>query len=1560
MMAQKAALFGDWRTQRKIMQTSRPHQQKALGRQIRPFDEEIWNDNRMKIVLRGNQNKFGQNEALGETLHSTGYRRLAEANTSDVIWGIGLSVEHADAGCPSQWPGHNLLGNILMDVRKELRRNRFLAVRSQIELQAALVGPPTRELIGIEGESAWALIDTGSVVSAIDEVFLRNLCPQKMIHPLTEAYPDFKLYGASGSTVPIRGFVEMTVLLPNLKEEIVILMMVFADGCLSDDTPTLIGTNVIKEWKKLFQGPCSVGATSPAGYTPYVLPPSSSLGQGTTPSSSPARPTSDGGSNQDTGRVCQLQFNWEVPGLSELHVNRAKGLVKEFSDIFASDSTELGRTDIEEHTIQIDDPTPIKCAYRRIPPAKFDSVKDELQKMLEAGVIRHSYSPWCSPMAIVDKKDGTPRICIDYRKLNLRTKKDAKSLPRIDETLDHLAGAKYFTSLDLMSGYWQIEVSPESKELTAFTAGPLGFFEFNRMPFGLCNSGASFQRMIEKVLKPLLPHDCLVYVDDIVVFSKDVDTHLEKLKRVFEQLRAHGLRLKPSKCTFLAKEITFLGHNISEDGISKDIKKVEAIKVWEAPSSVHELRRFLGMTGYLRRYIKNYAILAQPLTEMLKGYSNKSKNSKRNKELENSKWKWTSLEDQAFRDLKLQIADHVTLAFADFSKPFRLTVDASREGLGAFLEQEYESKKWRPLAFASRKTSDQEKKYPTHKLEFLALKWAVVDKFKEYLCNQSFEVYTDNNPLTYIHTNEKLDATAQRWVANLADFKFSIKFKPGVNNYVADALSRKYDGDKDDANKWRAWEETVSNEFKHKEAIAVTTRARREAKPDSTVESADEGMTDEASESEIGPGSLDDRIPKYDWRNLQEQDVQIQTVLRELLSGGEITKAQQRAQKLFKCWKRLEVHNGLLYYVKDDGGKVLVIPTKFQYELTVKHHDFGHFGRQRTEKQIRERYFWTGIRNTVGEVCRRCERCQKRKGGVTGNKSPLSHMKKVTRPMQRISMDFLSVDIRRESKFKILTVVDEFTKYGFAFEVKSENAATMAKLLYNRVYSQFGIPHSVHTDQGKSFVSRVMRELSTKLGIQQTTSTTYRPQANGGCERLNATILDRIGTLDPGQKRKWHEQLPSLMMAYNSTTHESIGMSPFYAMFLRSPRIPVDCILNVPDADRDDGEVTPRTYAEQKVKEMRENHKRCGERTIERMARNKRAYDKKLRKQIPEITIGQRVLLKKMTPKNKVDDRWEYEVYIVVRQESAAIPVYLIESVDRAVVKRVHRDHLIPFLDSLEVESERQYAVRHIPAWTDVRSRSPIGDCKYGYDKRVNERVSLWLGDITKIKTEAIVNVTGPRLQSNGELGDAIHRRAGPKLRKACKKLQDCEVGQAVTTSAYELPCDQVIHTPRSPQSSAEMLRGSYTAVLKEARKSMTRTIAIPCICNGIRPKHTQEDAREALDVVRKELETRYKWERIIICVYSKKMYDLYLKVFPEYFPYKLDDDSSEEDSESDESDSEIDEVENSEDDVSATSDEELVLTDDESADDVPAPRALRNRNTLRKPERFRDEAWTK
>ena len=471
----------------------------------------------------------------------------------------------------------------------------------------------------------------------------------------------------------------------------------------------------------------------------------------------------------------------DISGTKEFgedYYQKAMALLIKYQNTFSRTDMDLGRAANVKHHIILTDPIQFKERYRRIPPQLYDEVRNHLQEMLRLGAIRRSCSPWASAIVLVRKKNGKLRFCIDLRKLNSKTLKDSYALPRIEQTLESLADSMVYSTIDLTSGYWQVEMAEECKPYTAFTCGPLGFFECETMPFGATNAPATFQRLMEDCLGDLNMNWYIVYLDDVIVFSKTPDEHLERLEAVFQKISAAGLKT----------EITYLGHLITSEAVATDPKKIEAVIKWPRPNTVHDVRSFVGFVGYYRRFIKGFSALSRPLYDLTKGLESHSKKLAKRTYVE-----WTEKEEQAFLALKEACTSAPVLGYPDYSIPFILHTDSSTDGLGAVLyQQQGESKDdIRVIAYASRSLTASEINYAPHKLEFLALKWAVTDKFKEYLYGENkFEVYTDNNPLTYILTTAKLDACGQRWVADLANFNFTLHYKPGSTNTVADALSR--------------------------------------------------------------------------------------------------------------------------------------------------------------------------------------------------------------------------------------------------------------------------------------------------------------------------------------------------------------------------------------------------------------------------------------------------------------------------------------------------------------------------------------------------------------------------------------------------------------------------------------------------------------------------------------------------------------------------------------------------------------------------------------------------
>ena len=488
-----------------------------------------------------------------------------------------------------------------------------------------------------------------------------------------------------------------------------------------------------------------------------------------------------------------LTPEWEVGTISSVHLAQAltegqlppvpasltseqqedlHKLLEEYQDVFSKQGDPISSTSMVEHEIHTTG-RPIKQPFRRQNPIIREIEQQQVKEMLRDGVIRPSSSPWASPVVMVKKKDGSMRFCVDFRQMNDATIKDAHPLPRIDDTLESLYGAQYFTTLDLKSGYWQVPITEEDKEKTAFRTSSGQLYEFNQLPFGLCNTPATFSRLMDRTLAGLAWNICLYYLDDIIVFSATWAEHLQRLKAVFERLRRANLKLGAKKCTLAAREVSFLGYKVTPDGLEPEPRLMEAISKLPPPINVAEVRSFLGLVGYYRRFVEKFFDKAAPLNALLR---------------REQAWKWTEDCQEAFETLKGEIAARPVSAYPDFSKPFRLYTDASNIGLGAILAQKQQGKE-KIICCASRTLNNAESNYSTTKKECLAVVWGV-QVFRPFLVATHFEILTDHYALQWLRSMKSTSAILHRWAAALEDYRFMILHRPGKLQGHVDALSR--------------------------------------------------------------------------------------------------------------------------------------------------------------------------------------------------------------------------------------------------------------------------------------------------------------------------------------------------------------------------------------------------------------------------------------------------------------------------------------------------------------------------------------------------------------------------------------------------------------------------------------------------------------------------------------------------------------------------------------------------------------------------------------------------
>ena len=503
--------------------------------------------------------------------------------------------------------------------------------------------------------------------------------------------------------------------------------------------------------------------------------------------------TSQDGSQQGVQDGVLPTFNFGEDAPDEWKASFTRRL-QEYQDVFIQHEFDLGKTDATTFDIDLEPGPAIRERPRPLPPRDFEDAKQHIRGLLDAKIIAPSSSSFASPIVLVRKKSGKLRMCVDYRHLNARTRQDSYAVPKIEDLFLTLSGARYFTSLDLSQAYYQVPLAEKAQEFSAFTT-PFGLFKWLRMPMGLKNSAPCFQHLMEMVFRDLNLAELIVFLDDILIHGSTLEELGERTVVALGRLRSFGLKLDPEKCIFGVREIKHLGFVLSGEGISPDPDKVEALASWPIPVTVKDIKSFLGFAGFYRRFISGFAVMAKPLSDLTQGYiprkTQKRSGKKGTLNLTSSIIHlWNSTHQQAFESLVHALTFDTVLGMADKTKLFTLHCDASGTGLGAILYQEQDGRQ-RVIAYASRGLNKTEMNYPAHKHEFVALKWAMCEKFKDYLLGSGVTVVTDNNPLCYVLKNAKLDATSHRWLASLSIFDFNLKYKKGALHLDADGLSRR-------------------------------------------------------------------------------------------------------------------------------------------------------------------------------------------------------------------------------------------------------------------------------------------------------------------------------------------------------------------------------------------------------------------------------------------------------------------------------------------------------------------------------------------------------------------------------------------------------------------------------------------------------------------------------------------------------------------------------------------------------------------------------------------------
>jgi len=699
------------------------------------------------------------------------------------------------------------------------------------------------------------------------------------------------------------------------------------------------------------------------------------------------------------------------------------------------------------------------------------------------------------------------RLVIDFRKLNEKTISDRYPIPNIADILDRIGRTKYFTTIDLASGFHQIEMNPQDANKTAFTVEN-GHYEFTRMPFGLKNAPATFQRVMDNVLGDLIGNVCLVYLDDIIIFSPSLQKHISDIKLVFSKLLNANLKIQPAKCNFLRKEIDFLGHIVTQEGVKPNPNKIQAIKDFPCPKTIREIKSFLGLLGYYRKFIKDFAKITKPITRQLKG-------------------KKSIVIDDEFRKAveisKNLLCNDPILIFPDFTKPFTLTTDASNYAIGSVLSQGPDTND-RPISFASRTLSDTEVRYSTIEKEMLAIIWSV-SHFRPYLFGQKFKIVTDHKPLVWLESFNGQNPKLLRWKTTLAAYDYEVVYKKGKQNVVADALSRI---------------EPNLNINEDPQKIPVVQQPLNHFNTQIVFH-----IGEKSSVQITTPFTYKTRQvisePTYTFDT-------ISNILQSILKPNKMT-AIFAPDQIFLLIE--EAYNN--YFSVNDSYKIsrckLFLPEITETEdqktrILTYHLKNNHRGIDETFQHLKRDIYFPRMKDIITQVIKDCDICLTLKYDRQPHKPAMQSPPAPPGPLEVIHIDIYFVNGTYN-----LTVIDKFSKFAQAYPLDNRNSIKIIAAL-SQFMSNFGIPKKLVFDQGTEFSGNLFNDFLAQYDILQHTTSFQQSTGNSPVERLHSTLTE-LYRIVMNRRKELHLQcehteiLSEVLTTYNNAIHSSTNHTPF-------------------------------------------------------------------------------------------------------------------------------------------------------------------------------------------------------------------------------------------------------------------------------------------------------------------------------------------------------------------------------------------------------------------------------
>ena len=878
---------------------------------------------------------------------------------------------------------------------------------------------------------------------------------------------------------------------------------------------------------------------------------------------------------------------------------------------------------------------------RRLGYARRKLLGDLVREMLKDGVIEPSTSPWSFPVVIAPKANGEPRFCIDFRRLNDMTKKDSYPLPRVDDILDRLGEAQFYSVLDLRSGFWQLPLAKEDREKTAF-ATPDGLFQFRVLPMGLKNSPADFQRSMGRVLAGVNFIFSCIYLDDIIVFSRTFEAHMTHLSEVLSRLARVNLKVKLAKCSFCRHQVRYLGHLVTREGIRVDTEKTDIVLKARAPTNRKELRSFLGLVNYYRKFLDNHAAVVAPLSRLTSA---------------KIPWEWGATEQQTFDKLKASLVKAPVLAYPDPNRPIKLRTDASGYAIaGVLQQQDPDSLEWHPIGYWSRSMRASERGYSATEREGLAAV-EMLKHFRPYIEGRVVDLETDAQALKYILERDSHNARLARWAIILKSKEVRICFRPGSSMGDADSLSRF---------PMASTEEQSSVDLEEDFELyssAVSERLERQGDPEAeehtifaniihTALRDGETIKLPVEVSEVREAQKEDDMVQRIMKRLEENRVR-----REGVPGKQAVQHPEPSQTepseaipIGRYIGRCEVRDGMLHW-KDRHPQTmeqhlsLWIPDVGDLReriLIFGHASFtsAHSGIKNTINRLRVHYFWPQMQAEARTLVSQCHSCQIRKarGRDPGQvKSIVANA-----PMELWAVDLVGPLVRtnRNAKY-ILTMMDHFSRFVDGVALCSKKATEVGQGLLTLI-ARHGAPRKILADKGGEFQSIWTRALHQDLRLKGISTSGYAPQTNGKLERCHSVLGNILSQLVSEQENDWDIQLPIAMFAYNTATHSATAYTPFFLNHLREAKHPWQDAPILPELPR-----SPKSWKTEMVQKAATVYERVRQRLYAQRDKIEQQAEA-LRPFLQRIQVGDLVIRK--IPKalcSKLGARWRGPAEVV-------------------------------------------------------------------------------------------------------------------------------------------------------------------------------------------------------------------------------------------------------------------------------------------------------------------------